>query len=125
MPCRQMASKMPEDLTPGEVLWVNFDPVVGREQAGRRPAVVVSSRDYNVSIPNVVIVVPVTTRDRELPHHIPLTGPEVGLTVASLAMTEQPRTIERRRIQGVAGRVDTETLRRIDGWLTDFLGRWP
>lgn len=114
---------MPEELAPGDVLWVNFDSIVGSEQAGRRPAVVVSSSDYNVSIPNVVIVVPVTTRDRLLPHHVLLAGPNVGLTTASYAMTEQPRTIDRQRIIGAVGWVDAETLRRIDGWLTDFLGR--
>lgn len=118
-----MGSNMPEDIAPGDVLWVNFDPLVGSEQAGRRPAVVVSSSDYNRSIPNMLIVVPVTTRTRGLPHHVALEGTGVGLTAASYAMTEQPRTIDRRRIQNAAGRVDAETLNRIDGWLADFLGR--
>jgi hypothetical protein len=38
-------------------------------------------------------------------------------------MTEQPRTIGRQQIHGIVGRVDAETLGRIDGRLTDFLGR--
>lgn len=112
---------MADDLTPGDVIWVVFDPVVGREQAGRRPAVVISSGAYNLSIPNVVIVVPVTTRDRGLPHHVQVRGP-VGLKVAGFAMTEQPRTVDRERIHGSAGRIDASTLEEIRGWLGDFLG---
>lgn len=117
-----MAWTMTDDLSPGDIVWVNFDHVVGREPAGQRPAVVVSSRDYNVSIPNVVIVVPVSTRHRGLPHHVAVQGPDVDLRTPSLAMTEQPRTIDRARIRRTAGRVDDETLARIHRWLADFIG---
>lgn len=105
----------------GQVVWVNLSPVVGSEQAGHRPAVVISSNDYLASVPNVVIVVPVTTRDRGLPHHVRLEGVPGLVEADSFAMTEQPRTIDRRRITKHAGQVDRATMEKIRTWLSDFL----
>lgn len=115
-----MAPEVPA-LFCGQVVWVNLSRVVGSEQAGHRPAVVISSNDYLASVPNVVIVVPVTTRDRGLPHHVRL-GRVPGLAEGdSFAMTEQPRTVDRRRITKHAGEVDGATLEEIRSWLVDFL----
>lgn len=109
------------DLFCGQVVWVNLSPVVGSEQAGHRPAVIVASNDYLASVPNVVIVVPVTTRDRGIPNHVRL-GAVPGLVGQdSFAMTEQPRTIDRRRISKTLGDVGPETLGEIRSWLGDFL----
>ncbi|WP_256820873.1 type II toxin-antitoxin system PemK/MazF family toxin [Dietzia sp. Die43] len=52
------------DPTPGEVIWVVVDPAVGREQSGRRPAVVVSSRAHISLADTLVMVVPVTSDGR-------------------------------------------------------------
>ncbi len=81
----------------------------------------VSSDGYNATIPNVLIVVPVTTRDRGLPHHIRVRGPQLRLDRPSFAMTEQPRTIDRQRVAALAGDVDQATMRDVEGWLRDFL----
>lgn len=109
------------DLAAGQVVWVNLSPVVGSEQAGHRPAVIVSGADYLATIPNVVTVLPITTLDRGLPNHVRLGG-ELGLTeIDSFAMTEQPRTIDRRRITKHAGHVDQRTLHELRSWLSDFL----
>ncbi|RYJ05064.1 MAG: type II toxin-antitoxin system PemK/MazF family toxin [Actinomycetales bacterium] len=122
MPRAPTGSTVP-DLCCGQVVWVNLSPVIGSEQAGHRPAVIVSSTDYLASIPNIVVVLPVTTRDRGLPNHVQLGG-ATGLDAEkSFAMTEQPRTIDRRRITAHAGRVDESTLRELRSWLHDFLTR--
>jgi mRNA interferase MazF len=112
---------MTEPLSPGAVAWVQLDPTRGREQAGTRPAVVLSSDGYLKAVPDLAIVVPVTTRDRGWPHHIQLSGPELSLPRASFAMTEQPRTISRHRISGSAGNVDEPTMAAIIRWIKDFL----
>lgn len=109
------------DLACGQVVWVNLSPVVGSEQDGHRPVVIVSGNDYLASIPNVIIVLPVTTRDRGVPNHVRLGGSPGLANNASFAMTEQPRTIDRRRITSHAGQVDQATLREVRSWLTDFL----
>lgn len=109
------------DLFCGEVVWVNLSPVVGSEQAGHRLAVIVASNAYLAAIPNIVIVLPVTSRDRGLPNHIELHG-STGLDEPSFAMTEQPRTIDRRRITRPAGQVDQGTLTELRRCLDRFLG---
>lgn len=101
-------------------MWVNLDPTRGREQAGTRPAVVIASDDYLDSVPDLVIVIPVTTRDRRWAHHVRLGGERLALDRPSFAMTEQPRTIARGRISRHAGTVDDRCMAEIDQWLRDF-----
>jgi mRNA interferase MazF len=50
----------------GDVAWVEFDPVLGAEQAGRRPALVVSEREYH-EISSRALVCPITSRARPWP----------------------------------------------------------
>ncbi len=109
------------DLSPGNVVWVEFDPTVGREQRGTRPAVVVASSGYLAAVPQLIIVVPATTRDRDWAHHVRLTGPRLRLPKPTWAMTEQPRTISHTLITGRAGSVEPECMRQIGCWLDDFL----
>jgi mRNA interferase MazF len=94
---------------------------MGREQAGRRPAVIVASLGYLEAVTELAIIVPATTTDRGWPQHVELTGPLLELPRPTFAMTEQPRTISRRRIGGVAGSVDSACLSTIRRWLDDFL----
>lgn len=104
---------------PGLVVWVYLDPAEGREQGGRRPAVVVSAREYLQTVDTLAILVPITAVNRGWPNHVPILGG--GLDRESWAMTEQVRTVSRRRIVGVSGRVDGRTLLDIRMWLADFL----
>ena len=111
---------MPEPLHRGATVWVNLDPTRGREQAGFRPGVVIASGGYLASVPELVIVIPVTTRDRRWAHHVRLTGEQLTRDRPSFAMTEQPRTIARARISGHAGTVGGNAMAEIDQWLRDF-----
>lgn len=113
---------MADPLRRGDAVWVDLDPTRGREQAGTRPAIVICSDDYLASVPDLVIVVPVTTRDRRWPHHVRLDGERLTLDRSSFAMTEQPRTITRARISRQAGAVGPTCLADIDQWLRDFIG---
>ena len=106
----------------GLVVWAELDPSKGREQAGRRPALIVASNLYLEQADTLAIVVPCTTRDRGWPNHIMLHGSELELDWPTFAMTEQPRTVSRQRIVSLAGRVDAATMREVDLWLRDFLG---
>ncbi|MGI9164538.1 MAG: type II toxin-antitoxin system PemK/MazF family toxin [Mycobacterium sp.] len=112
---------MIDGIEPGTVVWVDLDPAVGREQAGRRPAVVVASSGYLSAVTELAIIVPATTRGRGWPQQVELTGSTLQLPHPTYAMTEQPRTISRRRISGIAGRVDDRCLDDIRRWLADFL----
>jgi mRNA interferase MazF len=105
----------------GSVVWAELDPVRYREQAGRRPVLVVASDLYLEQADTLAIVVPATTTDRGWPNHVPLRGEQLDLPQATFAMTEQPRTITRDRLVGVIGVVDSATMRDVDRWLRDFL----
>jgi mRNA interferase MazF len=107
-------------LFPGDVVWVDLDPMRGREQGGIRPAVVVSSNAYLQAVDALAIVVPVTSRDRSWPNHVEVTGPS-GLTVPSWAMSEQPRCVARERILRWTGSVDDDTFAAIRLYLRDAL----
>lgn len=108
------------NLLTSDVVWVQFGPARGREQDGRRPAVVVSSNGYLAVADTLAIVVPVTSRDRGWPNHVRLSG-DTGLSRGGFAMVEQVQTISRKRIVGTLGSIDEECLRDIRLYLQDFL----
>jgi mRNA interferase MazF len=75
-------------IAPWQVWWTDFDPQVGQEQAGRRPAIVVGTT-LACSLPNrLVIVVPCTTKNRGLPFQ-----PAIELEQPSFAMCDQMKSI--------------------------------
>ncbi|MGA1146660.1 MAG: type II toxin-antitoxin system PemK/MazF family toxin [Candidatus Nanopelagicales bacterium] len=104
------------NLEAGTIVWCELDPVVGSEQGGRRPALIISSLDYSAAMSRMTIVVPCTTRQRQWPNHVPLFGP-TGLSHPTFAITEQPRAISVDRVRKVAGRVDDESLARVCRWV--------
>ncbi len=107
------------EIWPGDIVWADLDPVLGRAQAGRRPVLVVSNAAYLVDlIPDLAVMVPLTSRDRGWESHV-----EVGadLPRPSWAMTEQVRTISRGRLGNLIGGADDETLDAVRVWLRDFL----
>jgi mRNA interferase MazF len=85
-----------------------------------RSGLVIASSGYLANVPDLVIVIPITTTDRSWPHHVLLTGAGLELPQPSYAMTEQPRTVSRSRITGRAGRVEDKCLAQVCQWLRDF-----
>lgn len=108
------------ELAPGLVAWVDLDPVEGREQGGRRPFLIIASARYLQIVDSLVVGLPVTTVDRGWPNHVRLHG-RTGLDRPSWAMTEQPRTVSRRRVRSVAGSVTPATLEMARLWVTDLV----
>lgn len=92
-------------MTPGEVLLVDLEPVAGNEQGGRRPVVVISNVGYDQLVAGRLLVVcPITSRDRGLSHHVPVTRAATHrLNRPSWVMCEQPRTISSRRVDRSLG----------------------
>jgi mRNA interferase MazF len=101
---------------------VNLNPVIGSEQAGRRPAVIVSG-PLHLSLPHaVVFVVPVTSRDRGLRHQIPLASPASGLsTLPSFTRPEDARAVAYERLERRIGAVTPAELAAIRRILRAFL----
>ena len=108
------------DLAPGVIAWAALEPVRGREQGGHPPVLVIASSGYLDAVTTLVIVLPITTTNRGWPNHIRVRGPS-GLEQPSWIMTEQPRTLSRDRLTGIAGHVSTDCLDAVRSWLGDFL----
>lgn len=106
----------------GEIWEVSLDPAVGREQAGLRPALIVSDNALNSGPRGLVIVIPVTGTARGLPTHIPVIPPEGGLTKPSVIMTEQVRSISRDRLGRRYGVVTQATMDQVGRILQIVLG---
>lgn len=94
----------------GEVWFVNLSPTRGHEQAGGRPALIMSTDQFNNGPAEMVVVIPMTTRDRGIPLHVGIDPPEGGVTQRSFITCEDVRSISTVRLESRWGRVSTQTL---------------
>lgn len=94
----------------GDVWLVDFGDPVGPEQAGHRPAVIVSADPLNESRAGVVIVVPCTTTRRRLPSHIELDPTDSGLDEVSYAKCEDIKSISTERLIARLGAASLDAL---------------
>lgn len=107
----------------GEIYRADLDPVVGSEQGGIRPVVIIQN-DIGNQHSTTVIVAAVTTRDKKahLPVHVFVTAAESGLRKDSVILTEQLRTLEKSRLTRYLGCLTPEAMRRLDRALATSLG---
>src|SRR4051794_29835513 len=94
----------------GEIWLADLDPVVGQEQGGYRPVVVVSSSDFHALPIGMVIVVPLTGQDRGLVTQPRISSSDAGLRRTSFARPEDLRAIDTGRFQRRLGAVADEEL---------------
>jgi mRNA interferase MazF len=97
----------------GEVYIGDPDPVVGHEQGGRRPFLVLSIGHMNQSPASLAITVPLTTTDRRNKLHVRVEPPEGGLERISFAMPEMVRSVSAIRLQRRLGRVSMDTVETV------------
>lgn len=107
----------------GTVVLVELDPTVGHEQRGLRPCIAVSDPAVNADrrFP-LIAVVPVTGTPGEGSLYPELSPGKSGLTKASFALIDHLRSIDKRRIRRVFGRVTKDELEAVDQGLELFLG---
>ena len=77
----------------GDVIWLDFNPQAGREQAGRRPAFVVSPAAYNGKV-GLALVCPVTSRVKGYPFEVLLPA---GLAVTGVILSDQLKSLDWRK----------------------------
>jgi len=107
----------------GAVVLVQLDPTRGHEQRGTRPCVVVSDTDVTEDqrFP-LLAVVPISSTAGEGALYPPLDPGRSGLRRASFALVDQIRSIDKRRVTGVFGRLTAGELAKVDEGLALFLG---
>lgn len=107
-----MSSSAPDR---GEVWLAQLDPVLPGEQGGTRPVLVMSTAAFNAWPVGLVVVVPITSRQRGFAHHVSISGG--GLDRASFAMPEYVRSIVQRRLRRQLGVVEPASMAAIGDWL--------
>jgi mRNA interferase MazF len=84
----------------GEIWLANLDPVLGHEQSGRRPVLIVSDDRFNRSPAGLVFVAPMTRTDRGIPWHVRLSPPDVPQGQVSIVLCDAIRSISLLRLTG-------------------------
>jgi len=98
----------------GEVWYVSFDPVVGHEQGGTRPALIVSSDWLGASPSELVIALAITSRERGMPSHVRVEPPEGGLRLVSFIKCEDIRSVSKQRLGTRLGSISESTIAQVE-----------
>lgn len=109
----------------GDIWYGALDPVIGHEQGGRRPLLIVSDDRFNALPRRMVVVLPLTTSVRNRRFEVVVDPPEANLSRRSAILCDAPRTISTDRLDTGSGRVgivDPATLAAVEDRLRQLLG---
>ena len=110
------------DALRGEIWEINLDPVVGHEQAGSRPALIVSVDLFNEGPADLVVVAPITRTARKIRWHVAVASPEGGLAADSYIQCENVRSVSKQRLKRRRGRVLEATIEQVEDRLRILMG---
>jgi mRNA interferase MazF len=98
----------------GDIYYADLSPVIGSEQGGNRPVLIIQNDIGNKYSPTTIAAV-ITSRKTKanLPTHVWLNG-ECGLTKESMVECEQVRTIDKKRLKQYIGSISQEVMKEID-----------
>ena len=107
----------------GDIYYADLSPVVGSEQGGIRPVLIVQNDVGNRYSPTVIAAA-ITSRmgKTKLPTHIDIYADRVGLARDSVVLLEQVRTIDKQRLGEKMGHLDGETMNAVDDAISISLG---
>ena len=107
----------------GDIFYADLGPVIGSEQGGVRPVLVVQNDVGNRYSPTVIVGA-ITSRltKAKLPTHIEVASGSFGLTKDSVILLEQLRTLDKRRLKARLGALDTRTMDLVDRAMLISLG---
>ena len=99
----------------GDIFYADLSPVVGSEQGGIRPVLIVQNDVGNRFSPTVIAAAITSQKDKaRLPTHIQLQPTGSGLARDSIVLLEQIRTLDKRRLKEHMGRLDDQSMSRVD-----------
>ncbi len=110
----------------GDIYYADLSPVVGSEQGGMRPVLIIQNDVGNRYSPTVIAAA-ITSRlgKTKLPTHIDVHAERAGLSRDSVVLLEQLRTLDKRRLKERMGRLDEEMMHEIDTAIAVSLGLLP
>ncbi|MBQ7008103.1 MAG: type II toxin-antitoxin system PemK/MazF family toxin [Ruminococcus sp.] len=107
----------------GEIYYADLSPVVGSEQGGIRPVLIVQNDVGNKHSPTVIAAAITSQRDKsKLPTHIEVSGEKCGLSKDSVVLLEQIRTIDKKRLKDRMGELDLNSMNRVNTALSISFG---
>jgi mRNA interferase MazF len=107
----------------GDIYYADLSPVVGSEQGGMRPVLIVQNDTGNKHSPTVIAAaITSQTSKARLPTHIELEAKSYGLTRDSVILLEQIRTIDKRRLKERMGKLDTGLMARVNNAIAVSFG---
>lgn len=107
----------------GDIYYADLSPVVGSEQGGMRPVLIVQNDIGNKFSPTVIAAAITSQKDKtHLPTHIPLISDSCGLSKDSVVLLEQVRTIDKKRLKEKMGRIEDTAMADIDKALSISFG---
>ena len=106
----------------GDIFYADLSPVVGSEQGGMRPVLIVQNDTGNKHSPTVIAAVTSQTGKARLPTHIELNAQSVGLSRDSVILLEQVRTIDKSRLRERMGKLDDTTMTKVDNAIAVSFG---
>ena len=107
----------------GEIYYADLSPVVGSEQGGMRPVLIVQNDVGNRYSPTVIAAAITSQQNKaRLPKHIEIEARTYGLTKNSVVLLEQVRTLDKRRLRERMGCLDEKAMQRVDGAIAISLG---
>ncbi len=107
----------------GDIFYADLSPVVGSEQGGTRPVLIVQNDTGNKHSPTVIAAaITSQTGKARLPTHIDLSGHDVGLSKNSMVLLEQVRTIDKRRLREHMGKLDDGLMTKVDNAIAVSFG---
>ena len=107
----------------GEIYYADLSPVVGSEQGGIRPVLIVQNDIGNKFSPTVIAAAITSQKDKtKLPTHISVSSQNCGLAKDSIVLLEQIRTIDKKRLKEHMGHLDDGSMNKIDEALSISFG---
>ncbi|MBR6728552.1 MAG: type II toxin-antitoxin system PemK/MazF family toxin [Clostridia bacterium] len=107
----------------GDIFYADLSPVIGSEQGGVRPVLVVQNDVGNRFSPTVIIsAITSQINKAKMPTHIEITADEYGLSKDSVILLEQIRTIDKKRLRERIGRLDDELMEKVNEALSVSFG---
>ena len=107
----------------GDIFYADLSPVVGSEQGGVRPVLIVQNDVGNRFSPTVIAAAITSQKDKtKMPTHIQLNSEDCGLAKESIVLLEQVRTLDKKRLKECMGRLDDTAMQKIDQALSISFG---
>jgi len=102
----------------GDIFYADLSPVIGSEQGGVRPVLVIQNDVGNKYSPTIIIAAITSQINKaKLPTHIEINASEYGLTKDSVVLLEQIRTIDKKRLREKVGHFDEEMMGKVNDCL--------